>query len=34
MHIALATVPNNRAIEIARLIRLDINTQGTEDFKS
>lgn len=33
MHIALATVPNNRAIEIARLIRLDINTQGAEDFQ-
>jgi hypothetical protein len=33
MHVALAAVPNNRAVEIARLIRLDIDAQRAEDFQ-
>jgi hypothetical protein len=34
MHIALTTVANNSLGEIARLIRLDINTQSPVDFQS
>lgn len=34
MNIALAAVANDRSVEIARLIRLDINTERTEDLKT
>lgn len=32
MHIALATIANHGAVEIARLIGFDIDTERTEDL--
>lgn len=34
MNITFAAIANDRSVEVTRLIRFDINTQGTEDFET